>query len=107
MDRIEKLRMFIGRNPDDLFSRHALALELLKGGYDMEALKEMEALLETDETYLGTYYHLAKLYEKLKHYDKARNAYQTGIRLAEKMNDSQNLRELKGALFLLEDELDT
>lgn len=106
MSRIEKLKSFIEQDPQDLFSRHALAMELIKAGEEREAVKVMEELLQVNASYIGTYYHLAKLYEKLEQYEQARDVYKRGIVLSKIAHDVNSRRELEGALFLLEDQLD-
>ncbi|HEU4634172.1 MAG TPA: hypothetical protein VFS22_09320, partial [Flavisolibacter sp.] len=65
MDRIEKLRQLLSANPDDSFVQHALALEYVKLGDDMEAKKVFEQLLSENENYVGSYYHLGKLLERM------------------------------------------
>ncbi len=64
MNRIEKLQEFLASNPKDNFLRHALALEYIKIGNDDEAKILFENILTEDETYIGSYYHLAKLLER-------------------------------------------
>ena len=61
MDRIEKLKEFLVANPADSFVQHALALEYVKLGDDAGARKLFENILNRDENYIGSYYHLAKL----------------------------------------------
>lgn len=105
MERIEKLRSFIASDPHDFFSRHALAMELIKLGDFIMAIQEMEAILEIDDKQVGTYYHLGKTYEKVSSFDKAIAVYEKGIQIAIQLRKHHELRELKGALNLLNDEL--
>ena len=106
MDRIEKLNSFIAADPKDLFSRHALAMELVKQGNLNQAALEMEAILHVDENYIGTYYHFGKLMEKLSNVDKALEVYEKGIAVARQLQKPHELRELQGALNQLKDELE-
>ncbi len=106
MDRIAKLKEIISTFPDDCFSRHALAMELIKMGKIDEAIHEMEELLLVDPNYVGTYYHLAKAYEKIQQYDAALEVLEKGIKVAVASTDKNDLRELNGALDHLKDELD-
>lgn len=105
MERMEKLKSFIAKDPKDLFSRHALAMEMVKLGDFYSAIQEMEATLMIDQNHLGTYYHLGKTYEKINALDKALHTYEKGIQLAQALNKQHELRELKGALNFLNDEL--
>lgn len=105
MERIEKLRSFIAADSNDLFSRHALAMELAKLGKLEMAVIELEAILILDENYIGSYYHLGKLFEKLSSFDKALHIYEKGISVAKHLHKQHELRELQGALNQLKDEL--
>ena len=106
MDRISRLKAFIDTYPADMFSRHALAMELLKLGQYDEALEAMNSLLAVNENHSGTYYHLGKLYEQLGDHENALKVYEKGIIIAGKVNAENDCRELKGALSQLKDELD-
>lgn len=105
MERIEKLKSFIAADPSDLFSRHALAMESVKMGDLTAAIEQMEAILRIDDQHLGTYYHLGKTYEKVSLFEKAIEVYEKGIQIARLLSKQHELRELMGALNLLNDEL--
>ena len=106
MDRIAFLMDFIAKNPVDLFSRHALAMEMIKLGNDQEAKLMLEQILEMNDKYIGSYYHLGKVDERLGYIDDALSIYYKGIDVAMEINDQHALRELKGALSQLRDELE-
>lgn len=106
MDRFAFLQNFIKSNPHDLFSRHALAMEFIKNGEDAKAKETLEELLLIDQTYVGSYYHLGKIIERLGTFQEAIKIYQQGMEEAEKQKDHHTLRELKAALNLLQDELE-
>lgn len=106
MDKIKKLKEMISKFPDDCFSRHALAMELLKMGNTEEAIHEMEELLLVDSNYVGTYYHLAKAYQQLQQYAHSLEVLERGIKVAMANTAQNDLRELNGALDQLKDELD-
>ena len=106
MDRISRLKTFIDKYPSDMFSRHALAMEFLKLEQYPEALEAMISLLAVDENHSGTYYHLGKLYQQLGDHEQALKIYEKGIIIAGKIKAENDLRELKGALSQLKDELD-
>ncbi|MFN5422821.1 MAG: hypothetical protein ACK5AO_06115 [bacterium] len=107
MNRIAFLKTFIEKDPADLFSRHALAMELVKEGNDNEARQIMEDILVFDELYVGTYYHLGKLHERNADLLKARGVYVKGIEVAERLNELNSLRELKAALQQVNEELES
>ncbi len=106
MDRIAILKVFIDKNPNDMFSRHALALEYIKAGEHKISIDIFEHLLEIDSNYIGSYYHLGKAYECVSDQVKALLVYQTGIDVAMKLNDQHAKRELMAAYAQLQDEME-
>ena len=97
MDRIEKLKQFLETNPHDPFVMHALALEYVKLGEDGMAKELFVSILDRDPLYTGTYYHLAKLFERTGHTEEARQVYQQGIEACRNAGDNHALRELQNA----------
>jgi len=97
MNRIEKLKEFLQVNPTDSFIRHALALEYIKLNNDNEARVLFESVLEKEPGYIGTYYHLAKLLERIGETDKAIMVYEKGMDAAKNAGDNHALGELRSA----------
>jgi len=101
MNRIEVLRGFLNDNPDDSFSRYALALEYIKLGRNDEALREFESVVKNDPGYVATYYQLGQLYQKLGQKHEAEKTLRTGITVAAKAGDEHTRSELEAALETL------
>ena len=97
MDRIEKIREMMAANPKDSFLCHALALEYIKLGNDNNARKLFESILENEPGYIGSYYHLAKLLERIGETDAAIKVYEKGMEEAKKVGDNHSLSELRSA----------
>ena len=97
MNRIEKLNEFLNANPADSFVQHALALEYIKLGNDAQGRKLFETILEREPSYIGTYYHLAKLLERIGDEQAAIIVYQKGMEEAKKAGDNHAFGELRGA----------
>ena len=97
MDRIAKIKEYLISNPKDNFLRHALALELIKTGDDKQARSLFEALLMETPTYIGSYYHLAKLLEKLEERELAIGWYEKGMAEAKLAKDQHAYNELQAA----------
>ena len=97
MDRIEKIKEMLIENPKDSFLCHALALEYIKQGNDDDAGKLFESILENEPGYIGTYYHLAKLLERVGKTDEAIKVYEKGMEEATKAGDTHSLSELRSA----------
>ena len=102
MDRLAALLDFYRDDPDDPFTRFALAQEYLKGGDDARALSFFEGLLHDHPDYVGTYYHLGKLYERLGRSESAAATYRAGVEAATRARDLHARTELQGALLAAE-----
>ncbi len=98
MDRLKALLDFLDEDPDDTFTRFALAQEYLKRGDTEEARAYFEGLVERDPEYVGTYYHLGKLYEASGRKADAVSTYKSGINIARSRRDIHALSELQSAL---------
>lgn len=97
VDRLAKLQEFYEEDPEDPFTRFALAQEHLKRDNPQEAVDLFEHLVETDPDYVGTYYHLGKLYERLDRMDDALTTYEQGIEVAREQKEQKALSELQDA----------
>jgi tetratricopeptide (TPR) repeat protein len=95
-DRITQLQQFYEEDPNDPFNLYALALEYLKVDPAMSR-SCFETLMQAHPRYLPVYYHAGKLYQESGEKEKAIGVFQKGMRLAEDLNDSKTLRELKSA----------
>ncbi|MGI8634963.1 MAG: tetratricopeptide repeat protein, partial [Segetibacter sp.] len=90
MDRINKLREYLKTAPNDSFLRHALALEYIKIGNDDEARKLFESILNDDPKYVGSYYHLARLLERVGENELAIKWYERGMETAKEAGDQHS-----------------
>jgi Tfp pilus assembly protein PilF len=97
MDRIEKIKEMMEGNPTDSFLCHALALEYIKLGDDSDARKLFESILENEPGYIGSYYHLAKLLERIGETNEAIKVYEKGMEVAKEVGDTHSLSELRSA----------
>lgn len=97
MSRIPQLEAFLSDNPTDPFIQYALALEHIKSGNLQAGLHYFEGLTENHPDYVGTYYHLARLYIQLHMPEQAGKTYETGIAVAQKLQDQHALAELQNA----------
>ncbi|MEO7530280.1 MAG: hypothetical protein ABIS69_02680 [Sediminibacterium sp.] len=97
MDRIEKIKEFLQASPKDNFLRHALALEYMKVGNDTGARELFEEILTASPDYVGSYYHLAKLLEKMEETALAIEWYEKGMTAAKTAGDNHAYSELQAA----------
>ena len=97
MDRIATIREYLTKTPNDNFLQHALALELIKINNDHEAQQLFEEILQRDPTYVGSYYHQAKLLERTGDNEAAIHWYERGMTAAKHAGDQHSYNELKAA----------
>ena len=97
MNRIARIQEMLQSNPADQFLRHALALEWIKLGNDAEAKLLFEAILTEDPNYIGSYYHLAKLLERIGDTTAAIQWYEKGMEAAKAAKDQHSYNELQSA----------
>lgn len=101
--RLQYLLQLLESSPADSFVLFAVAKEYEGAGDTAKALEFYEKLRAADAAYVGLYYHLGKLHERLQAFEKAINIYKQGIEVARKASDFHALSELQGALLNLED----
>lgn len=97
MNRIERLLEFLIVTPKDNFLQHALALEYLKINEDEKAMNLFVEILTESPNYIGSYYHLAKLFEKLGRKEDAISWYEKGMIVAKEIKDQHAYNELQSA----------
>lgn len=104
--KISRLAKTIKRDPEDTFSKFALALELLKADRVEKAQLLFEAVLRQDPGYLGVYYHLGKLYQSRGLYSEALRLFKDGLALAERKNELRTKSELNEAIQQLQHDME-
>lgn len=97
MDKIAQIQSFLAGAPGDSFLRHALALEYVKVNDDQAARQTFEALLADDPGYVGSYFHLGKVLERLGERDAAAATYEKGMDVARQQRDMHAYNELQAA----------
>lgn len=104
--KIKRLATYIKNNPNDSFSKFALALEFLREDELKKARILFEDIQEKDPDYDGVYYHLGKLYERSGRLDDAMAVYKKGVQVAANNKHERNVKELKEALAELQIEME-
>jgi tetratricopeptide (TPR) repeat protein len=94
-NRLQKLLNFIESEPNDPFLKYALATEYIALNDTNKALQYFEDLVANHKDYVGTYYHLGKLYEALNRKEEAIRTYQQGMLMARSANDNHAYAELQ------------
>ena len=106
MSRLEQLLTMQAQSPQEPFIRFALAKEYEKLGQHEQALGEYLYLAQEQADYIGTYYHLGKLFELLQQPKAAFEAYKKGMLVAKNAGDQHSFSELAGAKLNLGDDED-
>lgn len=106
MAKIDQVRILLQTNPKDNFLRFALAKEYEKLEKNQQAREIYEEVLNDSPAYIGTYYHLGKLLEKMDEPAAAFNIYTLGMDKAKELGESHARNELAGARLELGDEDD-
>ena len=104
--RLDQLLAFHKESPTDSFILFALAKEYEKQSALEKALQYYQQLTSDHPDYVGTYYHLGKLYERLDQAATAFQTYKDGMAVAKKIGDQHALGELAGAKLALGDDED-
>lgn len=100
-ERLAQLQEFLLENPQDPFLHYAMATELNKLGRKEEALHAYRDLVLRFPNYVGTYYHLGKLFESLGKIEDAIQTYEEGMIVARSEGNHHALGELQSAWALL------
>jgi len=95
--RLNKLMEFLESDPNDPFILYALATEYNVQNDTEKALSYYLQLINKHPDYVGTYYHLGKLYEKQQQSERAIEIYKEGMAAARRKNDNHAFSELQGA----------
>lgn len=103
MNKIDQLKEFLKATPNDSFLQHALALEYIKTGDEEAAKLLFENILRHEPGYVGSYYHLGKLLERINDNVAAIIVYQNGMKEAKLAKDNHSFNELQAALEDLEE----
>jgi tetratricopeptide (TPR) repeat protein len=95
LSRLDKLLEFLKNEPEDEFLQYALATEYLRLNETDKALQYYENLVDKHPGYVGTYYHLGKLYEALNRKPDAISTYEKGMEIAKQKRDNHAFSELQ------------
>jgi Tfp pilus assembly protein PilF len=103
-ERIKALTEILDKNPDDSFSRYALALEYIGLGETEKAIAALTDLIQRDPKYVAAYHQLGQIYCKVNKTAEAKKIFRQGIELAVETNDLHEKREMEEELEEIEDE---
>ena len=96
--RLDAMKAFVDRNPDEAFPRYGLAMEYAKLRSFEEALGQFEELKRRHPDYLALYYQYGMLLAQVDRGDEARQSFEDGIRVAIAAGNAHAQSELQAAL---------
>lgn len=100
--RREMLEEFVTADPQDSFSRYALALELEKAESHVEAAAELREVVARDPDYVAAYYHLGRILSFLGEVEESRAVFRRGLDVASAAKDERSRSEIQEALDMLD-----
>jgi Flp pilus assembly protein TadD len=101
LDRLAVLRQLVEQNPSDSRTRYMLAMELAGRGELEAAVREFEAVIQSDADYVAAYMHGGQALERLGRLEEARDFYRRGIEASQRTGNRHAREELEGLLALL------
>jgi len=96
--RRDMLEEFVAQDPNDSFSRYALALEFEKESRVEDALPQLREVIARDPSYVAAYYQLGKLLAQVGQIEEARDVYRRGLGAAMASGDQRARSEMQEAL---------
>ncbi len=102
--RLEALKDFLAAEPDDSFTRYALALEYLALNDTSEGERLLRETIERNASYVAAYHQLGQLLFKLGRSEEAREAYTKGIAAARNIHDHHAASEMLMEMVELDEE---
>lgn len=103
-NRMHQLLAFLEQSPGDPFLTFGIAKEYENLQQWEDALAWYLKITEKDRDYVGVYYHLGKLYERLKQPELAIATYKTGMEVAQKAGDRHAYSELAAAKMEIDED---
>jgi len=100
--RREMLEDFVAQEPNDSFSRYALALELEKEVGAQEAVPHLREVIARDPGYVAAYHQLGRILAQTGQVEEAADAYRRGVDAAIASGDQRARSEIQEALEMLE-----
>jgi len=96
--RRQMLEEFVGKKPDDAFSRYGLAMECMNSGDASAAGEHFRALLARNADYIPAYLMYGQLLARESRPAEAKQVLSTGIEAASKKGDQHARSEMESLL---------
>ncbi len=94
MSRLEKIREMLRQEPEDVFLRYALAMELDSAGNAEESLALFADLMRGDPPHVASFFRTAQILARLGKTALVIEALQAGIQQARSQGDQHTAMEM-------------
>jgi thioredoxin-like negative regulator of GroEL len=101
MTRREKIEAMLAEDPQDVFLRYSLAMELMKEARHEESLARFGELQSEDPPHVPAFFMAAQQLASLGRTDEARDALRSGIERAREQGDAHAAGEMSEFLASL------
>jgi len=102
LDRLQQLEEMLAQEPDDAFTRYALALELKKHGRINDALDQFEQVIGRHADYVPAYFMIGQLLAEEGRAEDAKQRLREGVAMAQRSGDSHAQGEMQEYLDSLD-----
>jgi tetratricopeptide (TPR) repeat protein len=96
--RLERLKVLVEKNPQDVFAWYGLAMEHKNRQQHQEAILAFEELLTRDPGYTAAYLHYGTALRQAGEEEKAQEVLSKGVQVAEEKGEQHARDELLEAL---------
>jgi Tfp pilus assembly protein PilF len=96
--RLEALQQFLEKEPNDSFTRYAIALEYASLNDFQKSTESLEELIKADPDYSPAYQQLGTIFAQLDRKKEALKVFETGIQIATANGDLHAAEEMKDAV---------
>lgn len=101
-NRRQKIELMLQAQPDDVFLRYALALEMDKTGEHEDALTIFKGLMEEPSPYVPAFFMAGQMLARLDRLDEARLILTDGIAQANAQGNLHAAGEMQGFLEMID-----
>jgi tetratricopeptide (TPR) repeat protein len=100
--RLDTLLQFLDNDPDDSFTRYAVALEYISMGNTEQGIGYLKDLIDRDPGYVASYQQLGSMYAENDRKEDARAVLIRGIEIARQSGELHAAQEMQDVLDELE-----
>ena len=103
MSRRETIEAMLAEDPQDVFLRYSLAMEMRSEGDRESSLRLLAALTQEEPPHVASFFMAAQQLVELEQVDEARSYLNRGIQQAQAQGDAHAAAEMNDLLLTLDD----